>query len=399
MHDHAPNEARLAHCGGVEALLRALRPGGASPRVREAALEVLAKVQRAEHKLRVLPAGGVPLLVRALRPPSTPRTPYVASVALHNLSITGQAAKRAIAAAGALPLLVGLLQLAAGQEDTLALDTRESAADALCTLAYANMEICVAIMRMPEALPALVRSLHLAAGLGAQRGSCHLRRATPELLQASACHLATALRPPPARRRMLQVAMLRHPCHALRGAAVQALNNLCGHPACAFALVEAGCSLGDLRGLTESPNPEVRWAANQLVRPLTSASLVYGLAAEAERWRAQQVGGRAGRGGGAARGAALHRGCVFGRGVPLGLAAAAAAAGDAPLQGQSVLCAPGIVCSRRHPQPRQQRTRHLQHRQRQRQQESEQQEEEQQQGQQQRQGQRQQHSQQQQEQR
>lgn len=160
MHDHEANEARLAACGGMEALLRALRPGSASARVREAALEALGKPRRAEHKLRMLPAGGVPLLVAALRPPGTPRTPYVASVTLHNLSITGQEAKRAIAAAGALPLLVGLLQPAGGQvggvEDELALDTRESAADALCTLAYANMDNCDAIMRIPEALPALV---------------------------------------------------------------------------------------------------------------------------------------------------------------------------------------------------------------------------------------------------
>ena len=89
--------------------------------------------------------------------------------------------------------------------------------------------------------------------------------------------------------------MLRHPSQALRGAAVQALYNLCGHPACPFGLVDAGCTITDLRGLVESPIPDVRLAANQLVRPLASAEMVYGLASASERRAAQQVGGQAGR--------------------------------------------------------------------------------------------------------
>lgn len=160
--DLPANERRLVAGGGVEALLRALAPGGAgTPRVREAALSPLAALRQDAHKLRVLSAGGAPLLVEQLRRPGTPRAPYAASVVLHNLAITGQAAKRGIAAAGALPLLVAMLRPGAGREDALALDSRESAANALCTLAHQNPANCEAIIEA-GAVPTLVHRVQRA---------------------------------------------------------------------------------------------------------------------------------------------------------------------------------------------------------------------------------------------
>lgn len=133
-----------------------------------------------------------------------------------------------------------------------------------------------------------------------------MRAASQGCLGIASATRLTALPSPRALPPEMQVAMLRHPSDALRGAAVHALCNLCAHPACAVGLVEAGCTLMDLAGLVESPDADVRRAANSLVRPLAHAELICGLSQEVERRRNQQVGGQAG-GRGQASGRVLGR--------------------------------------------------------------------------------------------